>query len=72
MAVQVGPVVLTVFAGLVIGGLLASFAMVAAPVEWRGPWIPVVACVAGVAVAALVRRLGAGPPPGPGRGGEHV
>jgi hypothetical protein len=68
MAGQVGQIVLIVFAGLVIGGLFASFAMVAAPLAWRGPWIPVVAGLAGVLFAALIRRLLTRQVPGADRG----
>ena len=65
MAIRIGRAILTVLIGLFMGGLFASFAVAAAPPEWRGPWIPLVAGLVGVVLTALVRRLGQPGRPGP-------
>jgi hypothetical protein len=57
MATSLGQAAWTIVVGLLVGGLLASLSVVAAPPQWRGPWIPRVAGAAGLLLAALIRWL---------------
>jgi uncharacterized membrane protein YccC len=56
MARNPGHIAVTIIVGLFLGGLLAALSVAAAPPAWRGPWIPVVAGLAGLGLAALLRR----------------
>jgi hypothetical protein len=56
MARNPGYILITIIIGLVMGGLLAALSVAAAPPAWRGPWIPVVAGLAGLGLAAWFRR----------------
>lgn len=56
MARNPGHIAVTIIVGLVMGGLFAALSVAAAPPAWRGPWIPVVAGLAGLGLAALLRH----------------